>query len=123
MKKQKFILSPFAVIVTAVCSMLVGVALLPLLPTTLWPENNNYSISVNYEFPGASERIVESKVTSVLENALSSISGITSISSNSSSGQGTINVNFDEFVNPDVKRLEVSSVLRQIASELPEGVS
>ncbi|MCQ2973499.1 MAG: efflux RND transporter permease subunit [Bacteroidales bacterium] len=123
MKKQKFILSPFAVVVVAVCSMLIGIALLPLLSTTLWPENNNYSISISYEFPGASERIVESKVTSVLENALSSISGVTSISSNSSSGQGSININFDEYINPDVTRLEVSAVLRQIASELPEGVT
>lgn len=123
MHNNKRILSPFAVLVVAVCALFAGAALLPLLPTSIWPENPRCSFTISFNYPGASQRVVEGKVTSVLENALSSISGITKISSQSNQGGGTISIDFGDQANPDIVRLELSSVLRQVASDLPAEVS
>ena len=51
-------------------------------------------VSVSVEYPGASAAVVETRITQVLEDALSGIEGVETIESQSSNGEGSISIEF-----------------------------
>jgi multidrug efflux pump subunit AcrB len=97
--------------------------MIPRLPVKLNPSRRLPVVHVSFSFGGQSARAVETEVTSKLEGMLSRIRGIREISSYSSNGWGSVTLRLSEDVNPDKARFEVSSVIRQARSSLPEGVS
>jgi multidrug efflux pump subunit AcrB len=97
--------------------------MIPKLPVKLNPSRRLPEVHVSFSFWGQSARAVETEVTSKLEGMLSRIRGIKEMSSYSSNGWGSITVRLSEHVNPDVARFEVSTIIRQARSSLPEGVS
>ena len=113
----------FSIIVIFIAAAILGCALLPLLPVKLMPSETLPSISVSYAMQGASPATVEAEATSRLESALATMSGVKGISSKSYSGGGRISVEFDRHADMETKRFEVSAIVRQIWSELPEGVT
>lgn len=120
---QKSRVSPFTIVVTAICLSIIGVALLPLLPLKLSPSEKMQSISVSYTMRNATSKIVESEVTSRLEAMFARIKGVESISSTSGNGYGNVRMRFDKHTDIDVVRFEVSTIIRQAWPEMPEGVS
>ena len=115
--------SSFTLIVTFVCLSLVGLALAPLLPVKLSPSRNMPGLSVFFTMPGNSARVVETEVTSRLEGILSRVNGIKSITSTSDNGSGYIQISLDKHADIDATRFEVSTLVRQLWPQLPEGVS
>lgn len=113
----------FSIIVIFIATALVGFALLPLLPVKLMPSQTLPSINVGYSMQGASPAMVEAEVTSRLESALATMSGVKEISSKSYSGGGRISVELDRHADIEKKRFEVATIVRQTWSELPDGVS
>ena len=73
--------------------------------------------------PGNSARVVETEVTSRLEGILSRVNGIKSITSTSDNGSGYIQISLDKHADIDATRFEVSTLVRQLWPQLPEGVS
>ena len=73
--------------------------------------------------PDASSRVIESEVTSRLEAMLARITGVKQINSVSSNGSGHITLTLDKHADIETTRFEVSTVVRQAWSQLPEGVS
>lgn len=116
-------ISSFSVLLVMAALSLIGVALLPMLNIQYKPSSESRTITVSYSYPGASPDIVEAEVTSKLEGALSRIKGNTEVSSDSYQGRGRIRVSFDKGTDLSVARLEVASAIRNIYSELPDGVS
>lgn len=115
--------SSFTLIVTFVCLSLVGLALVPLLPVKLSPSRDMPGISVSFSMPGNSARVVETEVTSRLEGMLSRVNGIRNITSTSDNGGGSIRIELDKHTDMDATRFEVSTLIRQLWSQLPDGVS
>lgn len=115
--------SSFTLIVTFVCLSLVGLALVPLLPVKLSPSHDMPGLSVSFSMPGNSARVVETEVTSRLEGILSRVNGIKNISSTSDNGSGYIRIELDSHADIDAARFEVSTLIRQLWSQLPDGVS
>lgn len=115
--------SSFTLIVTFVCLSLVGLALAPLLPVKLSPSRDMPGLSVSFSMPGNSARVVETEVTSRLEGMLARVNGIRSISSTSDNGGGRIDMELDRHADIGVTRFEVSTLIRQLWTQLPEGVS
>ena len=72
---------------------------------------------------GASSRTVEQEVTSRIESILARINGVKGIDSKSREGGGRVTVSLDRHADMDNVRFEVSTLLRQIWGQLPEGVS
>lgn len=120
---RPFVWSSFTLIVTFVCLSLVGLALAPLLPVKLSPTRNMPALSVSFSMPGNSARVVETEVTSRLEGMLSRVNGIRNITSTSDNGSGYINIELDKHADIDATRFEVSTLIRQLWSQLPDGVS
>ena len=122
-EERPLVWSSFALIITFVCLSLVGVVLVPLLPVKLAPSQEMPGLSVSFSMPGHSARVVETEVTSRLEAMLSRVSGIKNITSTSDNGGGHIRIELDKHTDMDATRFEVSTLIRQLWSQLPDGVS
>ncbi|MCF0159510.1 MAG: efflux RND transporter permease subunit, partial [Bacteroidaceae bacterium] len=71
----------------------------------------------------ASAQVVESKVTSKLEGMMARVEGVKHIRSVSDKGGGQLTLELDRHVKRDDVRLEISSLIRQLWPQLPEGVT
>lgn len=116
-------ISSFSVILIFVCLSLVGFSLIPRLPIKLAPSQTLPTISVHFSMYGSAPRTVEIEATSRMEAMLNRIDGIRKISSKSGNGWGRIQLEFNKHKPIDVARFEVSTIIRQTWSTLPENVS
>jgi len=121
--KGRVFISPFTVVVVAICLSIIGLALLPLLPLKLSPSEKMQSITVSYSMRNATSKIVESEVTSRLEALFARVKGIEEISSTSGNGYGNVRMQFDKHTDIDAVRFEIATMIRQAWTELPDGVS
>jgi multidrug efflux pump subunit AcrB len=115
--------SPFTTILIFIILVMVGIALVPLLPFKLKPSETLPSITVSYYWQDADARVVEQEVTSVLEGVFSRVRGVKKTSSTSSVGGGNIYIEFDPAVNMDALRFEIATLIRQVYPTLPQQVS
>lgn len=113
----------FPLIITFLCLALVGATMLPMLTVRLHPLRYNPSISVSYNMPGNSARVVEMEVTSKLEGMLARMKGVNGINSYSYNGSGNIWIGLDKHANIEALRLEAASIVRQAWPDLPDGTS
>ncbi len=113
----------FKVIVLFSCLSIVGISLIPNLGIQLVPSRALPAIDVSYTWTDASAKIIEQEVTSKLEGVFNSIKGIKKISSYSNKGRGSISLEFKKNMGLESLRFEVSSLIKQVYSKLPAGVS
>lgn len=123
MAKKQHILSPFTVLMVAICLSVIGLAVFPMLPLKLSPSRDMPTLNVSYSLNGATSKIVETEITSRLEGMLARMTGITSINSSSGDGWGSISLNFDKHVDMATARFEASTIIRQAYPDLPQGTS
>jgi len=116
-------LSPFSIIIIFILLSIIGIGLIPRLHVSLVPSRNLPSINVSYNWYNASARIIENQVTSKLENLFSSIKGVQEIKSKTTKSGGNITVAFDEDIDMDAARFQVSSYIRQAYAKFPGEVT
>ena len=116
-------ISSFTIIVAFLCVALAGIAFIPLLPIKLSPSRTLPRLTINYNMPGNSARVIEMEVTSRLEAMLARIKGIKEINSTSGNGWGSVTLELDKHTNVDAARFEASTIIRQTWSSLPDGLS
>ncbi len=116
-------LSSFSVILVFVVLVIVGAGITPLLSIQYTPTYEQKNISISYNWPGASARVIESEVTSKLEGVISAISGIKQVSSVSGKEIGRISITLKPKTSINAVRFEIASQIRRIYPKLPEGVS
>ncbi|WP_172914131.1 efflux RND transporter permease subunit [Capnocytophaga canis] len=116
-------ISSFSIILVFLCISLAGIALVPLLPVKLAPSQNLPALTVSFSMPGSASRVVEMEATSKIEAMLARIKGIKKITSRSGNGWGSVSLEMDKHTSIDVARFEASTVIRQLWSDLPRGVS
>lgn len=116
-------LSSFTVNILFVVLIIVGAAMIPLLSLQLNPTGYLPSLNISWYWPEAPARVIEREVTSLLEGAITTVSGVRKISSYSNDGKGNIVVEFDRNSDLRAKRFEIASLLRQAREKLPSRVS
>lgn len=116
-------LSAFTLIVAFLCVALAGIAFIPLLPVKLSPSRTLPKLSIRFEMPGNSSRVIEMEATSHLEAMLARIKGIREIRSTSGNGWGKITLEFDKHTPLDAARFEASAIIRQTWPDLPEEMT
>ncbi len=122
-KRHKGAIPPFTAILLLIALSVAGIASMPLLNIQYLPTAPNRELSVSYQYPYASAQVVEAQVTGLLEGVLSSLEGITDISSLSQKGSGKVTARFGKGKDMDAARFEAASAIRNIYPSLPEGVS
>ena len=102
-------ISPFTVILVMATLMVIGIAMIPLLHVQYAPGVSQKGITVWFNWPGASARVVEQEVTSKIEGTLASISGIREMYSASYKDGGSISLSFKKEARMDAVRFDISS--------------
>ena len=112
----------FSIILIMVVLMLVGAAIIftGKLNVHYSPNQENLNLYISFSGNG-SARVVETEVASVIEGAMNTVEGVSSISTTTNYGGGGISLNFKKGTNMETTRFDISTRLRQIRSKLPEG--
>ncbi|MCX7024706.1 MAG: efflux RND transporter permease subunit [Spirochaetes bacterium] len=92
------------------------------LGVDLLPTVNVPSVNVSVSWPGAAPSVIDQQVVQVLENAVSSLSGITDMNSSSSLGSGRVGVTFGVNVDRNAAMNQVASLVNASIRRLPSGV-
>jgi len=91
------------------------------LPLRQYPDVNPPVVSVSTVYRGASAQIVETKITRLIEDQISGIEGIKTMSSDSQDGRSNISIEF--YISRDIEdaandvRQRVSRMVRQLPEE------
>ncbi len=93
------------------------------LGVDLLPSVNVPSVNVSVSYPGASPSVVDQQITQVLENAVSTMSGITDLNSTSSLGSGRVSISFGTEADKNVVLNQVASLVNAASRRLPAGIS
>ncbi|NLV37995.1 MAG: efflux RND transporter permease subunit, partial [Bacteroidales bacterium] len=114
----------FSLVLIMVIFIVLGLALIPLLDVGSAPRpRQGKTLNVSFSWPNTAPRVVEQEVTSKIEGLLSAVKGVEEVSSVSNLGSGSVSLTLKEDVNVSAVRFEISSLLKQVAGKLPEGVS
>lgn len=119
-----FIDRPVFAIVLAIIITLLGAIAGFSLPIAQYPNITKPRISVNTNYVGASADIVEKAVAQTIEQKVSGVENMLSMSSvSTSSGEYELNVEFNLEKNADIASVEVQNRVSQATSSLPSEVS
>ena len=77
-------------------------------------------VSVNVDYPGASAAVIETRVTQVLEDALSGIEGVNTIESSSRQNRSNVSIEFTLARDIEAAANDVRDAISRVASRLPE---
>lgn len=116
-------LSPFSVILVFVVLAVAGAGIAPLLNLQYTPTQKQKSLSVSFDWPGASARVIEAEVTTKLEGVIASVAGVSNINSVSEKESGRITVELKPTSNPEAIRYEIASLIRRVYPKLPDGIT
>lgn len=111
-------MTPFRIIIVFVLLSIMGFAVVPLLSVDLVPRERAPVLSVRFNVRNAPPEIVEKLATSPLEGALSRLSELKKITSVSNYNSGFIQLDFDKKSDMEMKKFEVSSIIRQVYPQL-----
>ena len=90
-----------------------------LLAVAALPRVDFPTIQISMTFPGASPETMAASVATPIERQLATIAGITSMASTSTTGSGSIVIQFDLSRNIDAAALDVQSALSVAQKQLP----
>ena len=114
-------------ILASVCSLVIilaGAMAIPTLPIAQFPELTPPTVTVNAFYQGASAEVVETAVTTPIEQALNGVEGMQYMTSSSgSTGSSSVTVTFDVDRDIDVAAVDVQNRVSQISGRLPNEVN
>ena len=87
-----------------------------------YPAIDPPNVSVRTSYPGANADIIESQITEPLEKSINGIAGVKNITSSSSQGTSSINVEFDLGVDMEAAANDVRDKVSQASRSLPNDL-
>ncbi len=118
-----FIKRPVTAIVISIVIVLVGLIAMQVLPIAQYPDITPPTVTIAGNFTGADAQTVEQTTTTAIETQVNGTPGMTYMSSNStSSGQSSINVNFEIGTDVNIAALDVQNRVSVAQPTLPDVV-
>ncbi|WP_153795865.1 efflux RND transporter permease subunit [Foetidibacter luteolus] len=102
--------------------ILFGVVGFTFLAVRDYPAIDPPNISVNTSYAGANPDIIESQITEPLEKQINGIPGIRTITSSSSMGNSSINIEFNLGIDLEAAASDVRDKVSQAARSLPQDI-
>ena len=106
-----------AMLATAI--VVLGLFAIPRLPIALLPSFQPPVVSVTVNYGNVSPETMESTVTRPIENAVSRVSGIDYLQSNSFTGQSTVRATFKYGTNINVAATDIQQQVARASNQLP----
>ncbi|HET9949252.1 MAG TPA: efflux RND transporter permease subunit, partial [Longimicrobiales bacterium] len=110
---------PVLAVVVNLVLVLVGIRALTGLPVQQYPQLESSAIVITTVYYGASAETVRGFLTTPIERAVSSISGVDYVESTSRAGVSTVTVRLELNRNSTDALAEVTARLQQVRSQLP----
>jgi HAE1 family hydrophobic/amphiphilic exporter-1 len=85
------------------------------------PDVDRPVISITTQYSGASPETIDRELTAVVEGAVARVSGVSSISSQSSFGRSRVTIEFSDDTDLSVAAADIRDSLGRITNSLPEG--
>lgn len=111
---------PVFATVIALALVAFGILSFSLLPLREYPDITPPVVSISTAYPGASADVVESRVTTVIEDEISGIPGVKSMRSSSRDGGSSINLEFALGRDIDKAANDVRDRVARALRDLPE---
>jgi hydrophobic/amphiphilic exporter-1 (mainly G- bacteria), HAE1 family len=112
-------------VLAAVCSMLIliaGLVVIPAMAVSEYPQIAPPVVTITAIYTGASPQAVEAQVTTPLEQAVNTVQGLRYISSTSAQGTSSITCTFNLGVNLDIAAADVQNLVQSSIGQLPATV-
>jgi multidrug efflux pump subunit AcrB len=119
---EPFIHRPVATTLMSMALILAGAVAYYLLPVSSLPQVEYPVISVNANLPGADPETMASAVATPLERQFSRIAGINQMTSSSSLGSSSINMQFDLSRDVNGAARDVQAAINAARSQLPANM-
>ena len=87
------------------------------------PEKKGKSISIQIYWPQANPSVIDQEINLPVEGLLQLIDGVKNIQTLTQTGQSTFIIEFDETIDIDLTRYELSARIRQLYQQFPSSVS
>ncbi|MDR1517331.1 MAG: efflux RND transporter permease subunit [Dysgonamonadaceae bacterium] len=121
---KTFIERPVLSTVISILIVILGIIGLNMLPIEQYPNIAPPTVSVSAFYSGANADVVMSSVIVPLEESINGVEGMTYMTSSASnSGSASINVFFNQNINPDIAAVNVQNRVNQATSLLPAEVT
>src|SRR5579864_8373434 len=117
------VVRPLTVLMALLGVVIMGAVSYTFLKIDRLPPISIPFVSVNMSYPGATAQDVELLITEPIENAVSGMSGVYSISSTSSEGSASVFVQLVDGTDPTQAALEVERRVNGIRNKLPADAS
>ncbi|MCA1742501.1 MAG: multidrug efflux RND transporter permease subunit [Desulfovibrionales bacterium] len=118
-----FIDRPIFAAVLSIIVTLAGVMILSSLPVAQYPEITPPTVNVSATYPGASADVVEQSVASIIEEQLTGLEGMDSMSSTSSNnGNYSLTITFEVGQDLDMATVDVQNRVSIAEPKLPDMV-
>ena len=118
-----FIKRPIFATVCALLIILAGAVCIPTLPISLYPNLAPPQVTVTSNYVGANAQVVESAVTTPLEQQINGVEGMHYITSTSSNdGTSNINVTFRTGYDLNVAAVDVQNRVATATGRLPQEI-
>lgn len=110
------------VLATVMSLLLITLGLMAFTKLTLreLPEIDPPVVSVSLAYPGASAAVVESRVTQILEDAVSGIEGVETLESRSANGRSSLTIEFTLERDIEAAANDVRDAISRVLSRLPD---
>jgi len=118
-----FIARPIATAMFFIAVFVLGVYSFLNIPIELQPKEDYPLLSISTYWSGVPPEIIQTQVTSVLEEIATRIKGVTKVTSSSRISSSTIRLEFDPKTNMEFAVLSLREQLASIKDELPYGVT
>ena len=117
-----FILRPVATSLLMLALLLSGIIAYRELPISALPQVDYPNLQIVTFYPGASQDVITSVITSPLERQLGQLPGLNQISSASSDGASVITLQFNLTMSLDIAEQEVQAAINAANNFLPKDL-
>lgn len=120
---KKFIERPVLSTVISIVIVILGILGLTNLPLTQYPDIAPPTVQVSASYPGANAATVLESVIIPIEEQINGVEGMKYITSTASNGRASIQVFFEQGVDPDIAAVNVQNRVSRAAPLLPQEVT
>ncbi|HYF55557.1 MAG TPA: efflux RND transporter permease subunit, partial [Salinarimonas sp.] len=117
-----FIRRPVFAVVVSLLLVVGGLAAVMQMPVREYPAVDPPVVSVNTIYRGASNEVIESRITEVIEGAVAGLEGIRTITSESRNDRSGVTIEFNVSRNPEAAASDVRDAVSRVIGRLPDGV-
>lgn len=118
-----FIERPIFAWVIAIFIILAGVLGIRSLPVSQYPSVGAPTITLTAVYPGASAKVMEDSVLTVIERNMNGVEGLDYMSTNATSnGSGSVTLTFTPETDENFAQVEVQNKLAEVEATLPAAV-